>query len=119
MNTKKKSTKPFSGRAFVAIGTLIFFACLIASGAMLQATDHRPYTFWKIFAKAMHNFAAIAFTAFAIAHIAKNWKAMKSHITKAKNVRISKEMAAGLTLLTLMMLACLLASYRLMIVHNI
>jgi predicted transporter len=116
---QENDKKRFNSRAFVSIGTFIFFVCLAVSGIMLQVTDHQPYTFWKVYWKVMHNFAAIAFLIFSLGHISRNWKVLQNYVTKAKNIIISKEMIAGLIILTAIAVECWILSKLLMQHHNI
>jgi hypothetical protein len=116
---RENDNERFNSRAFVSIGTFVFFICLAVSGIMLQATDHQPYTFGKVYWTVMHNFAAIAFLIFALGHIGRNWKALKNYITKAKSTDNSKEMFAGLLIFTVIVSGCWILSKLLMQHHNI
>jgi hypothetical protein len=115
MNYTKKS---FNGRAFVSIVTLLFFAGLAVSGIMLQATDHQPLTFSIVYWHVMHNLFAVVFLVFALVHILRNIKALKSYLSKAKNA-ISRELIAGLVLLAIILLVCWLLSGNLAQLHEI
>jgi hypothetical protein len=116
MSTEKKK---FNSRAFVSIGTFLFFIGLVASGIMLQITEHQPISLLQVYSKVLHNFSAIAFLVFAISHLMKNWKAMKTHITGIKKKVISKEMLWGLLLFVIITGGCLILSYFLIDLHGI
>ncbi|MDR1172332.1 MAG: DUF4405 domain-containing protein [Bacteroidales bacterium] len=115
MNHTKKS---FNGRAFVSIVTLLFFTGLVVSGIMLQATDHQSLTFNIVYWHVMHILFAVVFLVFALVHILRNIKALKSYLSKAKNV-ISRELIAGLVLLAIILLGCWLLSGYLAQFHEI
>jgi tellurite resistance protein TehA-like permease len=116
MSTGKRK---FNNCAFVSIGTFLFFIGLVASGIMLQITEHQPLSLLKIYSKVLHNFTAIAFLVFAVCHLIKNRKAMKTHITGIKKKVIGKEMLFGLLLFGIITGGCLILSYFLIDLHGI
>ncbi|MDR1631565.1 MAG: DUF4405 domain-containing protein [Dysgonamonadaceae bacterium] len=115
MNHIKKS---FNNRAFVSIVALLFFVSLAVSGIMLQVTDHQSYTFSIVYWHVMHNFSAVVFLVFALLHIVRNGKVLKSYLAKARNT-VSKELVAGLILLVIILSGCWLLSEHLVQIHNI
>jgi hypothetical protein len=116
MNNIQKS---FNGKAFISIGTLLFFIGLLVSGIAIQATEHQLNAFWKIYWKATHNLMAIGFIIFALLHTGQNMGALKKYIVaKAKN-SVSTELTAGLILLATIAWGCWLIARYLMKIHQI
>jgi hypothetical protein len=65
----------------------------------------------------MHNLFAVVFLVFALVHILRNVKALKSYLLKAKNA-VSRELIAGLVLLAIILLGCCLLSGHLEQFHT-
>lgn len=99
-------THTFKTRSFLSIGTFLFFIMLASSGIALKITDHQSYTFFKILSTSVHNISAIGFLIFAIWHIMKNWKAIKSYMSGTAKKIVSREMLAGLILIVIIVIMC-------------
>ena len=87
--------KSFNTRSFLSIGTFLFFILLAISGIALHITDHKPDTFHKVFFMVAHNISAVGFLIFAIGHILKNWKPIKSYMSGKTKKMVSREMLTG------------------------
>lgn len=92
---KKKS---FNRRAFVSIAMFLSGLCLPFSGFMNHRLQFETLTVERHFWMTVHNVAAILFAIFTIIHISYNWKVLIHYANKAKEITISKEAVAALTL---------------------
>ena len=68
----KSDKLSFNNRAFVSVGTLLFFIGLVISGIGIQTTGHEAISFVKVYWIVIHNFMAITFIVFSISHIRRN-----------------------------------------------
>ena len=88
MNIKKIKSRPF-----LSIGTFLFFIILVISGVALHKMNHHTsYSFMFIFCKTLHTISAMIFLIFSTLHIWKNWKVIKSYMSGAAKMYVSKEM---------------------------
>jgi len=95
--------KSFNWRSFLSIGTFLFFILLTVSGITLHVLEYKP-TFALGYFKASHTIFALVFLLFAIGHLLKNWKAIKSYMSGKAEKTVSKEMliCIVITVVTLM-----------------
>ena len=111
--------KTFNTRSFLSIGTFLFFILLTISGIILHITDHKPYTFLKVFSMVAHNISALAFLIFSIGHIFKNWKAIKSYMSGTAKKMVSREMLIGIIILTVTLVLCLIKTVGMSKAHGL
>jgi hypothetical protein len=111
--------KTLNGRAFISIGTLLFFTGLLVSGIAIQATEHQPNVFCRIYWKVMHNLMAIGFIIFTLLHTWRNMKVLKSYIVSKVKNSISKELIVGLILVAIIASVSWFIAQRLIQIHQI
>ena len=100
--------KSFNTWSFLSIGTFLFFIVLALSGIALHITNHKPYTFFKIFSMVAHNISAVGFLIFSIGHILKNWKAIKSYMSGKAKKMVSREMLISIIILIVILALCMI-----------
>ncbi len=87
--------KPFNKRAFTSMGLLSSGLLLPVSGLMNHLLQFEPLTKERHFWMSVHDVAAILFVAFAVAHIAFNWRALLHYAKKVKGITVNKEAVAA------------------------
>ena len=111
--------KSFNTRSFLSIGTFLFFILLAISGIALHITDHRPYSFFKVFSMVAHNISAVGFLIFSIGHILKNWKAIKLYMSGSAKKMISREMLISIILMIVILALCLVKTIGMSKAHGL
>jgi len=111
--------KSFNTRSFFSIGTFLFFIVLVLSGIALHITDHRPYSFFKVFSMVAHNISAVGCLIFSIGHIMKNWKAIKSYMSGSAKKMVSREMLISIIILIVILALCLVKSIGMSKAHGL
>ena len=111
--------KSFNTRSFLSIGTFLFFIVLALSGIALHVTDHKPYTFFKVFSMVAHNISAVGFLVFSIGHILKNWKAIKSYMSGKAKKMVSQEMLISIIILIVILVLCLVKAVGMSKAHGL
>ena len=111
--------KSFNTRSFLSIGTFLFFIVLALSGIALHVTDHKPYTFFKVFSMVAHNISAIGFLIFSTGHILKNWKAIKSYMSGNVKKMVSREMLISIIILTMILALCMMKTVGMSKAHGL
>ena len=106
-------------RSFLSIGTFLFFILLAISGIALHITDHRPYSFFKVFSMVAHNISAVGFLIFSIGHILKNWKAIKLYMSGSAKKMISREMLISIILMIVILALCLVKTIGMSKAHGL
>jgi len=111
--------KSFNTRSFLSIGTFLFFIVLAISGIALHITDHRPYSFFKVFSMVAHNISAVGFLIFSIGHILKNWKAIKSYMSGSAKKMVNREMLINIIVLIVILVLCLVKAIGMSKAHGL
>jgi len=111
--------KSFNTRSFLSIGTFLFFVLLAISGIALHITDHRPYSFFKVFSMVAHNISAVGFLTFSAGHIIKNWKAIKSYMSGSAKKMVSREMLFSIIIMTVILALCLVKTVGMSKAHGL
>ena len=113
------NNKSFNTRSFLSIGTFLFFIILSISGIALHITDHRPYSFFKVFSMVAHNIFAVGFLTFSIGHILKNWKAIKSYMSGSAKKMVNREMLINIIVLIVILVLCLVKAIGMSKAHGL
>jgi hypothetical protein len=94
-NAQKKS---FNKRAFVSTALLVSGLLLPFTGLMNHKLQFELLTVERHFWMAAHDVAGILFIFFSILHLSYNWKSLLGYALRAKELFISKEALAAITL---------------------
>ena len=97
----------------------MFFILLALSGIALHITDHKPYSFFKVFSMVAHNISAVGFLMFSTGHIHKNWKAIKSYISGSAKKMVSREMLISLIILIVILAICMVKAVGMSKAHGL
>jgi succinate dehydrogenase/fumarate reductase cytochrome b subunit len=94
--------KAFNKRAFISTALFVSGVSLPLSGFMNHSLQFAGLTIERHFWMSAHDVSGILFVAFAILHIAYNWRALLNYAKKSKVKFVSKEALIALAMVVLL-----------------